>query len=410
MRQSLLYAVSLLANLVAAVPSPEQEVSRIDYKLPLNPELPRLVLYYQTTHDSSGRPISLLPLVTELGIALTHLIVCSFHIQEKGVIHLNDFPPHQPMFYTLWKETAILKKSGVKILGMVGGAAAGSYRNSTLGGDDSTFEYYYGQLRDAIQEYELDGLDIDVEQPMSQAKINRLIRRLKYDFGSNFIISLAPVASALHGGSNLSGFNYLRLEADLRHKISFYNAQLYNGFGTLRNMSVIDRFYKFGWDLQKIVLGQTTSRKNAFGIVPFDELNSTLVAMRDRYGQNSIGGIMGWEYFNSEPFGTERPWRWAQIMTAILRPWARVKLSITHQKAVGLVETWMESSRARFAEIERLRVLERIKNCQEARRRNNAEGMVIYCRPVKPTTLVSAVVPDVWNMTLNVDYMAMVNA
>ncbi|KAK3987306.1 glycoside hydrolase superfamily [Cladorrhinum sp. PSN332] len=406
---SLLHAACLFANLIAAVPF--QEPVSGNQATSVFSELPRLVIYYQTTHDSFGRPISMLPLVTEFGIALTHLIVCSFHIHENGVIHLNDFPPHKPMFYTLWNETQILKEAGVKILGMVGGAAAGSFKNTTLDGDDSAFEYYYDQLRDAIQEYDLNGLDIDVEQPMSQANINRLIRRLRHDFGSKFIITLAPVASALRGAANLSGFNYRTLEAELGRKIAFYNTQFYNGFGTLRNSSDIEWFEYLGWDLRKIVLGQTTSPTNAYGIVPFDDLNSTLVAIRDKYGGNSIGGIMGWEYFNSEPLGTEAPWRWAQIMTAILRPWARVDLRITTNKAIGLVKAWMESARSRFKEIERERILQRIANCQEAQSTNNAERVAIYCRPDKPTALVSALIPDVEpDLTPNVDYMAMVNA
>lgn len=65
--------------------------------------LPRLVIYFQTTHDEDGNPISMLPLVTEKNIALTHLIVCSFHINLDGEIHLNDYPPSDSMFNTLWK-------------------------------------------------------------------------------------------------------------------------------------------------------------------------------------------------------------------------------------------------------------------------------------------------------------------
>ncbi len=58
---------------------------------------PRLVIYYQTTHDSNNNPISMLPLITEKNIALTHLIVCSFHINSNSEIHLNDFPRRRPL-------------------------------------------------------------------------------------------------------------------------------------------------------------------------------------------------------------------------------------------------------------------------------------------------------------------------
>ena len=57
------------------------------------------------THDSrTGAPISMLPLITEKRIALTHLIVCSFHINANGTIHLNDYPPQHPIFSTLFEQ------------------------------------------------------------------------------------------------------------------------------------------------------------------------------------------------------------------------------------------------------------------------------------------------------------------
>lgn len=197
----------------------------------VSPELPRLVIYFQTTHDSEGNPISMLPLITEQNIALTHLIVCSLHINLNGEIHLNDYPPSNPLFYTLWNETVIMQEAGVKVMGMVGGAASGSFTSSTLDStDNSTFEYYYGQLHDVIVQYSLQGMDLDVEQSMTQTGITRLVERLYTDFGQDFIITLAPVASALYSGANLSGFKYEDLE-DMTESdsgleiIRFYNAQ-----------------------------------------------------------------------------------------------------------------------------------------------------------------------------------------
>jgi chitinase len=198
----------------------------------VHPELPRLVIYFQTTHDSrTGEPISMLPLITELDIALTHLIVCSFHINLGDEIHLNDYPPHYPLFSTLWNETLIMKQAGVKVMGMIGGAAPGSFDSNTLDStDEATFEHYYGQLRDVIAQYGLQGMDLDVEQYMSQAGIARLVARLHADFGDGFIITLAPVASAMSNGGNLSGFDYGVLESSAKtasgkDMIDFYNAQ-----------------------------------------------------------------------------------------------------------------------------------------------------------------------------------------
>lgn len=226
MRVSIFSSVlTLLASFGSTLPV--QDASSVA----VYPELPRLVIYFQTTHDSSGNPISMLPLITELDIALTHLIVCSFHINLGSEIHLNDYPPYYPLFSTLWNETVVMKEAGVKVMGMIGGAAPGSFDSNTLDStDDATFEHYYGQLRDVIVQYGLQGMDLDVEQYMSQAGITRLVTRLHADFGDDFIITLAPVASALSNSGNLSGFDYETLEvaaktASGQDMIDFYNAQ-----------------------------------------------------------------------------------------------------------------------------------------------------------------------------------------
>lgn len=286
----------------------------------------------------------MLPLVNEKNIALTHLIVCSLHINKGGVVHLNDFPPSNDRFKTLWKEAGVLKKSGVKIMGMVGGAAPGSFDEDTLDGDQEAFDYYYGQLRDVIKQFGLEGMDIDVEQSMSQAGINRLINQLYKDFGPKFIITLAPVSSALNNGGNLSGFDYKVLEKDLGSKIAFYNGQFYSGFGSMSSPSDYQAIVKNGFKPSKVIAGQLTSPSNGYGYIPYSQLNATVIKLRKEYGQ--IGGVMGWEYFNSKPGDTSKPWQWAQIMTEILRPNSVPKMKITYADAKSLTETYAVSKKA----------------------------------------------------------------
>ncbi len=149
-------------------------------------------------------------------------------------------------------------------------------------------------------------MDLDVEQSMSQSGIKRLVDRLYQDFGSSFEITLAPVASALNGGSNLSGFNYAKLESDAGSKIAFYNGQFYNGFGSMATPAPYESVISHGWKPAKVVVGQITTPDNGGQFVPFDTLNKTIRALQSEYGQ--IGGIMGWEYFNSQPGGTAEPW------------------------------------------------------------------------------------------------------
>lgn len=229
---AVLHAAALYASLCASLPTIQEADTSSSSPTAASPApLPRLVIYFQTTHDADGNPISMLPLVTEQNIALTHLIVCSLHINPGGEIHLNDYPPGDPHFSTLWNETAVMQGAGVRVMGMVGGAASGSFAAATLdSADDATFEYYYGQLHDVVVRYGLQGVDLDVEESMSQSGITRLVRRLYGDFGHEFTITLAPVASALYSGGNLSGFEYGELEtatvaASGLEMIDFYNAQ-----------------------------------------------------------------------------------------------------------------------------------------------------------------------------------------
>lgn len=310
-------------------------------------ELPRLVIYFQTTHDSAGNPISMLPLIYEKGIALTHLIVCSLHVNANSVIHLNDYAPDDPHFYTLWNETFIMKEAGVKVMGMIGGAAAGSFSTSTLDAPDTaTFELYYSQVYNLITEYGLQGMDLDVEQSMSQAGITRLVDRLNTDFGDDFIITLAPVASALDDGGNLSGFDYKTLAgATVTTKgvqmIDFLNAQFYSGFGTMATPADFESVVAHGWDPAVVLAGQLTNPSNGGGYTSTPTLNQTVIELMRTYG--TIGGIMGWEYFNSEPGDTAAPWVWAQDMTEILRPNDTLMLTITSETASTLELAWKES-------------------------------------------------------------------
>lgn len=114
------------------------------------------------------------------------------------------------------------------MLGMLGGAARGTFSAATLDSpDEAVFERYYGVLRDdVVRAHALDGLDLDVEEPMSLRGVVRLIDRLRADFGPAFLITLAPVAPALLDvRRNLSGFDYEALEVMRGREIAFYNCQ-----------------------------------------------------------------------------------------------------------------------------------------------------------------------------------------
>ncbi|KAH8590987.1 glycoside hydrolase superfamily [Bisporella sp. PMI_857] len=286
---------------------------------PIPSETPRIVIYYQTQHNPDGTPCSILPIITQPDIVVTHVNLAAIHLNDPpGNITLNDHVPSDPRYLTLWAELRVLQASGIKVLGMLGGAAKGSFTRLDL--DEATFEAYYVPLRNMIKERGLDGLDLDVEEPMTLAGIIRLIDRLKSDFGERFIITLAPVAAALQSdnpGHNLSGFSYEALEVMRGRQIAWYNTQFYCGWGDISKTDGFDFMVARGWPAQKIVIGMVTNPGNGSGWVPFEILQEVFITLKQRYP--NFGGVMGWEYFNSLPGDRAAPWQWAAFMTKNVR-------------------------------------------------------------------------------------------
>ena len=86
---------------------------------------PRVIAYHQTHHDPSGKPISALPLI-DAGV--THVYIAAIHLNDTPeAITLNDNHPDNERNTRLWEEVKQLQAAGVKVMGMLGGAAQGSY-------------------------------------------------------------------------------------------------------------------------------------------------------------------------------------------------------------------------------------------------------------------------------------------
>lgn len=265
--------------------------------------------------------MSLLPLVQNK-TGITHIILAAIHLNEKpGNITLNDHPPHHDRFKQLWHEVHNIKHGHedghedghepVKVMGMLGGAAKGSF--TRLNGDDDQFRTYYTPLLKMIKDYSLDGLDLDVEEEISLSSIVRLIKNLKRDLGDTFIITLAPVATALLDGGNLSGFNYRELEETCGPMVDWYNTQFYNGWGPAEDPNMYNRIICQGWCANRVVLGLLTNSENGSGFVPLENIKVVLAELTKLHPY--FGGVMGWEYFNAMPDGIENPWKWAKDMT-----------------------------------------------------------------------------------------------
>ncbi|MBK7820222.1 MAG: family 20 glycosylhydrolase [Tessaracoccus sp.] len=263
---------------------------------------PRVVVYHQA-HGHGDTFVPLLPMI-ESG-NLTHLILAAVHITDDGVVTLNDHPHDDPHHDRLWAEAKQVQAAGVPVLIMVGGWAPGTM--CKLDGDD--FDTYYPVFRDFLRAHDIQGVDIDVEQDMSLAGVIRLIDQLRADFGRDFDIILAPVASAMWGGENLSGFSYPELYRERGDEIDWIQIQFYSGYGILEDTRDIQRIIDLGiYPVDKLVLGVVGHPDDANGFVDIDRLCAVLSEIAAKYP--NIGGVDVWEYFRALPGGAAAPWEW----------------------------------------------------------------------------------------------------
>lgn len=271
----------------------------------------RVILYHQTI-IADGQYVSMLPLL-ENQTGVTHIIIAAIHINERPEdLTLNDDPPDSPKFNPLWAEVPLMKRGGVKVMGMLGGAAQGSFRR--LDGDQAQFERYYAPLLAMVRRHGLEGLDLDVEEEMSLRGIMRLIDRLKADQGEDFLITLAPVAAAMLGIGNLSGFDYRELEQARASKIAWYNTQFYNGWGLADEPRLYAAMIAQGWSPNRLVYGILTNPGNGSqGYVSREKISPVLAILVQQFP--NFGGVMGWEYFNALPGARAKPWQWTSEMT-----------------------------------------------------------------------------------------------
>ena len=272
----------------------------------------RTVVYYQTQYFN-GAYVSPLGL-TNNNTRVSDVIVAAIHLNSPTSVNLNDDPPSATKFKQMWTDLAAMQARGVRVLGMVGGAAQGSFQRL-----DTDFNTYYPLLKNVINTYRLDGVDLDVEEYMSLAGMERLINALRADYGPNFVITLAPVATALYGGGNLSGFNYEQLYRDVGGNISWFNAQFYNGWGYMGNTANYESISNRRIiPVQKVVAGMLSNPGNGgSGYVDVSTTASSTVRSLVAAHQD-FGGVASWEYFNSLPGNTGAPWQWAGTMSSAM--------------------------------------------------------------------------------------------
>ena len=326
----------------------------------------RIVQYHQSyfptnTQTNQEHYVSPRPL-WEQNTGITHLILSAIHLNEQpGDITMNDLEWTDPRLGQLWNDARYLQEMGVMVMGMLGGAARGTYERLEV-----SFDEFYPPLREKLRETNLDGIDLDIEEPVSHDAVEELIRQLRHDFGNDFIITMSPVASDLFSPRlTTGGLDYYALENELGSFIDFYNGQFYNGWGSAQTTEWYDYIVhdsrRTAFPPSKIVLGVPSHEQcvpapaASYGYVPLQRLQQVVTTLKGRYPD--FGGVMGWEYFDA--VGSEVPnspyWSWAEAMTQVLRPprWMNVprQRQFNHERQRGWVSTQSAKLKERVARI-----------------------------------------------------------
>jgi len=99
---------------------------------------PRLIVYVQTFTDTAGQSLSLLPIL-EHDTKVTHVILAALHLHEEpGLIKLNNEPPDADIYDDIWSEARILQENGIKVMGLLGGFAPGTYARLSRSDEEVT--------------------------------------------------------------------------------------------------------------------------------------------------------------------------------------------------------------------------------------------------------------------------------
>lgn len=245
----------------------------------------KTIYYYQTF-------VGLHKLMTHLqDIDVINISSIHFDKDKQGNhnIYLNDNLPDDNLFDTMWMETEECYHQGKTILLMVGGAG-GAYLN--LFNDFST---YYPMLQQLLKSKSfIGGIDLDIEEEVSLENVKMLINRLKYDFGDEFIITMAPIAPSLtHDCPGMSGFIYKELYYSPEGKhIDWFHCQCYDSF----SKETYDEIVNNGYPPEKVVMGMESGQftKETFNIA-LEEVKQIVKTYP------TMGGVYDWEYLNAPP-------------------------------------------------------------------------------------------------------------
>ena len=257
----------------------------------------KVIYYYQTF-------VGLDKLLTHIE-DVDVIIVSSIHfdnIKGEKQIYLNDNLPDDSIFDELWLQTKKASVQGCKIMVMVGGAG-GAYKQLF-----SDFETYYPLLVKMIKDKPwIQGVDLDIEENVNLSDVQMLIKKLKKDFGKEFIITMAPVSQTLqHDGSSMAGFNYKTLyQSDEGKYIDWFNTQCYGSY----TLETYEKIINNGYPPEKVVFGMLAGDYTEF-TKSLTEINK----VKNKY--NDMKGVFVWEYIQAPP-DKNYPSQWCKIIKGV---------------------------------------------------------------------------------------------
>jgi hypothetical protein len=185
-----------------------------------------------------------------------------------------------------------------------------------------------------LREHNIQGLDIDIEESVPISMPLRLLRQLNTDLGTDFILTMAPVASALlHNGSGLHGFPQHDMDDQATEParpngklVSWYNAQFYNGWGDASTVDMYEQIIsEGGWAADRVVMGVLTNPGDGgSGFVRLPTLKSVVGSLGAKYA--SFGCAVGWEYWAAGTGdGMQYPWMWVKELGDVIAMFASVQ-------------------------------------------------------------------------------------
>lgn len=251
----------------------------------------RVIYYYQTLTD-------LTPILRLNPQPVTHIILASIHFgidpeTQQKYIHLNNCKPDNPTFNNVWRQLYDAKRNhGIDIRLMIGGAGGGY--SSLFNSYDDYYPLLHTLLTSGPAAGIVSGIDLDVEEPVTMANIQRLIKDLHQDFPT-FRFTMAPLGSSLYnpGATGMGGFRYCDLLATPEGKlIEWFNGQYYYGDFSEDKFNQTVQTLKDLATPDQIVMGSVTGQ---WAPGQWQPCYDTLQAIATKYP--TMGGTFFWEYY-----------------------------------------------------------------------------------------------------------------